>query len=194
MARRKKKSLPALNSASMSDISFLLLTFFLLTSSINTDMGIQRRLPPPSDPTVKPPDIHRRNTFVVLVNREDRLLFDGKIGEINMLKERAKEFLSNPQNLDNLPEKMTKDIPLLGTVEVSKGVISLQNDRGTSYEMYLMVQNELTAAINELRDEMARVKFGKAYIDCSDAQREAIDKAIPIAISEAEPKNIGGKK
>ncbi len=194
MARRKKKSLPALNSASMSDISFLLLTFFLLTSSINTDMGIQRRLPPPSDPTVKPPDIHRRNTFVVLVNREDRLLFNGEIGEINMLKERAKEFLSNPQNLDNLPEKMTKDIPLLGTVEVSKGVISLQNDRGTSYEMYLMVQNELTAAINELRDEMARVKFGKAYIDCSDAQREAIDKAIPIAISEAEPKNIGGKK
>lgn len=191
---RKKKSLPALNSASMSDISFLLLTFFLLTSSINTDMGIQRRLPPPSDPTVKPPDIHRRNTFVVLVNREDRLLFNGEIGEINMLKERAKEFLSNPQNLDNLPEKMTKDIPLLGTVEVSKGVISLQNDRGTSYEMYLMVQNELTAAINELRDEMARVKFGKAYIDCSDAQREAIDKAIPIAISEAEPKNIGGKK
>ena len=194
MARRKKKSLPALNSASMSDISFLLLTFFLLTSSINTDMGIQRRLPPPSDPTVKPPDIHRRNTFVVLVNREDRLLFNGEIGEINMLKERAKEFLSNPQNLDNLPEKMTKDIPLLGTVEVSKGVISLQNDRGTSYEMYLMVQNELTAAINELRDEMARVKFGKAYIDCSDAQREAIDKAIPIAISEAEPKSIGGKK
>lgn len=194
MARRKKKSLPALNSASMSDISFLLLTFFLLTSSINTDMGIQRRLPPPSDPTVKPPDIHRRNTFVVLVNREDRLLFNGEIGEINMLKERAKEFLSNPQNLDNLPEKMTKDIPLLGTVEVSKGVISLQNDRGTSYEMYLMVQNELTAAINELRDEMARVKFGKAYIDCSDAQREAIDKAIPITISEAEPKNIGGKK
>lgn len=193
MARGKKK-LPALNSASMSDISFLLLTFFLLTSSINTDMGIQRRLPPPSDPTVKPPDIHRRNTFVVLVNREDRLLFNEEIGEINMLKDRAKEFLSNPQNLDNLPEKMTKDIPLLGTVEVSKGVISLQNDRGTSYEMYLMVQNELTAAVNELRDEMARVKFGKAYIDCSDAQREAIDKAIPIAISEAEPKNIGGKK
>ncbi len=193
MARGKKK-LPALNSASMSDISFLLLTFFLLTSSINTDMGIQRRLPPPSDPTVKPPDIHRRNTFVVLVNREDSLLFNGEIGEINMLKDRAKEFLSNPQNLDNLPEKMTKDIPLLGTVEVSKGVISLQNDRGTSYEMYLMVQNELTAAVNELRDEMARVKFGKAYVDCSDAQREAIDKAIPIAISEAEPKNIGGKK
>ena len=193
MARGKKK-LPALNSSSMSDISFLLLTFFLLTSSINTDMGIQRRLPPPSDPNVKPPDIHRRNTFVVLVNKDDQLLFNGELGEINLLKERAKEFLSNPNNLDNLPEKMTKDIPLLGTVEVSKGVISLQNDRGTSYEMYLMVQNELTAAVNELRDEMAKKKFGKAYVDCSEAQREAIDKAIPIAISEAEPKNIGGNK
>ena len=193
MARNKKK-LPGLNASSMSDISFLLLTFFLLVSSINTDMGIQRRLPPPSDPNVKPPDIHRRNTFVVLVNKDDKLLFNGELGEINLLKERAKEFLSNPDNLANLPDKITKDIPLLGTVEVSKGVISLQNDRGTSYEMYLMVQNELTAAVNELRDEMAKTKFGKSYVDCSAMQREAIDKAIPIAISEAEPKNIGGKK
>ena len=193
MARNKKK-LPGLNASSMSDISFLLLTFFLLVSSINTDMGIQRRLPPPSDPNVKPPDIHRRNTFVVLVNKDDKLLFNGELGEINLLKERAKEFLSNPDNLANLPEKITKDIPLLGTVDVSKGVISLQNDRGTSYEMYLMVQNELTAAVNELRDEMAKTKFGKSYVDCSAMQREAIDKAIPIAISEAEPKNIGGKK
>ncbi|MEE1093444.1 MAG: biopolymer transporter ExbD, partial [Bacteroidales bacterium] len=76
MARNKKK-LPGLNASSMSDISFLLLTFFLLVSSINTDMGIQRRLPPPSDPNVKPPDIHRRNTFVVLVNKDDKLLFNG---------------------------------------------------------------------------------------------------------------------
>ncbi len=193
MARNKKK-LPGLNASSMSDISFLLLTFFLLVSSINTDMGIQRRLPPPSDPNVKPPDIHRRNTFVVLVNKEDKLLFNGEIGEINLLKERAKEFLANPDNLPNLPEKMSRDIPLLGTVEVSKGVISLQNDRGTSYDMYLKVQNELTAAVSELRDEMAKTKFGKAYVDCSEMQREAIDKAIPIAISEGEPKNIGGKK
>lgn len=193
MARNKKK-LPGLNASSMSDISFLLLTFFLLVSSINTDMGIQRRLPPPSDPNVKPPDIHRRNTFVVLVNKDDKLLFNNELGDITALKDRAKEFLSNPDNLPNLPEKQTRNIPLLGDIEVSKGVISLQNDRGTSYEMYLMVQNELTAAVNELRDEMARARFGRAYIDCTQMQREAIDKAIPIAISEAEPKNIGGNK
>lgn len=191
---RKKKEIPQLNSSSSADISFLLLTFFLLTSSINTDLGIQRRLPPPSDPSVKPPEIHKRNTFTVKVNRADQLLFDGQVGEITGLKERAKEFLSNPQNLQNLPEKTTTDIPLIGRFEVSKGVISLQNDRGTSYDMYFKVQNELTAAINELKDELSRARFGRAYTDCTEEQRDAIDKAIPTAISEAEPKNIGGNK
>ncbi|MBP1645407.1 MAG: Biopolymer transport protein ExbD/TolR [Bacteroidetes bacterium] len=191
---RKKREVPALNSSSMADISFLLLTFFLLTSSINTDLGIQRRLPPPSDPNVKPPEIHKRNTFTVKVNRADQLLFDGQVGEITGLKERAKEFLSNPQNLPNLPEKMSTEIPLIGKYDVSKGVISLQNDRGTSYDMYFKVQNELTAAINELKDELSRARFGRAYKDCREDQREAIDKAIPTAISEAEPKNVGGTK
>ncbi len=189
---RKKKEVPQVNSSSSADISFLLLTFFLLTSSINTDLGIQRRLPPPSDPSVKPPEIHKRNTFTVKVNRADQLLFDGQVGEITGLKERAKEFLSNPQNLPNLPEKTTTEIPLIGKYEVSKGVISLQNDRGTSYDMYFKVQNELTGAINELKDELSRVRFGRAYKDCKEDQREAVDKAIPTAISEAEPKNVGG--
>jgi len=191
---RKKRELPVLNSSSMADISFLLLTFFLLTSSLNTDLGIQRRLPPPSDPNVKPPEIHKRNTFTVKVNRADQLLFDGQIGNINGLRKRAKEFLANPQNLQTLPEKQETDIPLIGKYNVSKGVISLQNDRGTSYDMYFKVQNELTAAIAELKDELARAKFGRVYKDCKENQREAIDKAIPTAISEAEPKNVGGNK
>ncbi|MBP3253023.1 MAG: biopolymer transporter ExbD [Bacteroidales bacterium] len=188
------KKLPALNSSSMSDISFLLLTFFLMVSSINTDQGIQRRLPPPADPNQTPPEIHERNTFRVLVDMNDRLMFNGEIGDINLLRGRAKEFLSNPTNAANLPEKETKNIPLLGQVQVSKGIISLQNDRGTSYDMYLKVQNELTAAVNELRDEMAKEKFSRKYVDCSNEQRDAIDKAIPVAISEAEPKNISGQK
>ena len=191
---RKKRELPVLNSSSMADISFLLLTFFLLTSSLNTDLGIQRRLPPPSDPNVKPPEIHKRNTFTVKVNRVDQLLFDGQIGNINGLRKRAKEFLANPQNLQTLPEKQETEIPLIGKYNVSKGVISLQNDRGTSYDMYFKVQNELTAAIAELKDELARARFGRVYKDCKDNQREAIDKAIPTAISEAEPKNVGGIK
>ena len=120
---RKKKGLPELNGSSMSDISFLLLTFFLLTSSINTDLGIQRRLPPPSDPNVEKPEIHKRNTFTVKVNRADQLLFDGQIGDINGLKKRAKEFLANPQNLQTLPEKQETEIPLIGKYNVSNNKI-----------------------------------------------------------------------
>ncbi len=109
------------------------------------------------------------------------------------MRDRAKEFLGNPNDAPNLPEKEIMEIPLLGEYPVSKGVISLQNDRGTSYDMYIQVQNELAAAINEMRDELAIAKFGKRYTDISESQREAIDAAIPVAISEAEPTKIGGK-
>ena len=180
-----KRKTPGLNTSSMADISFLLLTFFLLTSSINTDQGIARRLPPLLQNQEKPPEVRERNIFIVKINSKDKLLFNGEIGDVRNLKERAKEFLGNPQNKEDLPEKDE-------TYPVSKGVISLQNDRGTSYDMYIQVQNELTAAINEMRNELAKNKFGKGYADISNSQRDAIDEAIPIAISEAEPKNVGG--
>lgn len=178
----------------MSDISFLLLAFFLLVSNINTDQGIARRLPPPLPENQEKPDVKERNIFVVKINSKDRLLFNGEVGDIRDLKDRAKEFLGNPNNLPNLPEKIQMDIPLLGTMDVSKGVISLQNDRGTSYDTYFRVQNELTAAINEMRDELSRQKFSRPYKDLDQAHMDAIDKAIPVAISEAEPKNTGGAK
>lgn len=189
-----KRSTPGLNTSSMADISFLLLTFFLMTSSINTDQGIARRLPPPLQDNQEPPDVRERNIFVVKINSKDRLLYNGEIGDIKDLKDRAKEFLGNPMNLDNLPEKETVEIPLLGKMEVTKGIISLQNDRGTSYDRYIEVQNELAAAINEMRNELATDRFGKKYADINDDQRDAIDKAIPVAISEAEPTKIGESK
>ena len=186
---------PGLNTGAMSDISFLLLAFFLMVSNINTDMGIARKLPPPLPEDAEAPDVRERNIFVVLVNKDDRLLYNNEYGRIEDLKDRAKEFLGNPNNLPNLPEKVATDIPLLGTVDVSKGVISLRNDRGTSYDMYLQVQNELTAAIKEMRDDLstARSRFGKKFADLTEQQREAVEQAIPVAISEAEPTKIGGK-
>ena len=186
---------PGLNTSSMSDISFLLLAFFLLVSNINTDQGIARRLPPPLPPNQpKPPEVKERNIFVVKINSKDRLLFNGEVGDIRDLRDRAKEFLGNPSNSPELPEKISMDIPLLGSMEVSKGIISLQNDRGTSYDMYVAVQNELTAAINEMRNELSVTKFGRRYADLSKSQAEAVDQAIPIAISEAEPTKIGEQK
>jgi biopolymer transport protein ExbD len=188
------KKTPQINSGSMADISFLLISFFLLTSSINTDMGISRKLPPPLDPNVKPPEIKERNVFTVLVNQNDRLLVEGKPGDLSTIKNLAKEFMSNPSNDPNLPELEMKFIPNLGDVLLPKSaVISLKNDRGTSYEMYLKVQNELTAAINELRDELSVQKFGvKMSILGNEEQIAAIKAAIPVPISEAEPENIGG--
>lgn len=186
---------PGLNTSSMSDISFLLLAFFLLVSNINTDQGIARRLPPPLPPNQPdPPEIKERNIFEVKINSKDRLLYNGELGDISDLKDRAKEFLGNPNNDENLPEKNIQHIDLLGDMPVSKGIISLQNDRGTSYDMYIAVQNELTAAISEMRNELSQEKFGKKYADLNDNQSSAIDKAIPIAISEAEPTKIGDKK
>jgi biopolymer transport protein ExbD len=189
MARRQT---PEINAGSMADIAFLLLIFFLVTTTMDVDTGIGRKLPPPLTGDEEPPDINERNIFTVLVNSRDRLLVEKKPGDITQLRAMAKEFLANPQNREDLPEKTLKNIPPLGNVMVSKGVISLKNDRGTSYKMYIAVQNELTAAINELRDELSMEKFGRKYGELlNEDQANAIQKAIPIAISEAEPEDIG---
>ncbi|MBU0488004.1 MAG: biopolymer transporter ExbD [Bacteroidetes bacterium] len=187
-----------INAGSMADIAFLLLIFFLVTTTMDVDTGIVRKLPPPIDPTVKPPEIKERNVFVVLINAYDQLLVEGQLGNIYSLREKTKEFVKNPYNKSNLSESKEVVIEGLGPVNVSDGVVSLQNDRGTSYEMYIKVQNELASAFNELRDELAKDKFGTSYsklIDNKDeAKLKAIKDAIPMQISEAEPKDIGGGK
>lgn len=179
----------------MADIAFLLLIFFLVTTTMNVDTGLARMLPPMPDPNIKQEqvDIKQRNIFTVLVNKSDRLLVEGQPMEISMLREKTKEFIVNPNDDPNLPEKTEVVVDFFGTVKVGKGVVSLQNDRGTSYNMYMKVQNELVAAYNELREELARNKFGKSFKDLPDEQKEAIQKVYPQRISEAEP-NVGGKK
>jgi hypothetical protein len=112
-----------------------------------------------------------------------------------LLKDQTKHFFLNPDNDPTLPEKKEEDIPLLGKIMVSKGVVSLKNDRGTSYEMYIRVQNELTKAFDELRNDLSMEKFGVKFDDLVDENKiDAIQQAIPIAISEAEPENVGGNK
>ena len=180
---------PGINTGSMADISFLLLTFFLLTSSINTEQGIPRRLPPPKDENAKDikADINKRNVLNVLVNFNDALWVNGEELNISQLKEKAKDFLENPANQANLPEKEIKEIDNIGEFAVSKGVISLTNDQSTSYEMYVQVQNELEKAVNELRDKVSVSYFGKKYDALDTALRKSVQKAIPMNISEAPP-------
>ena len=187
------KKTPQINSGAMADISFLLLTFFLLTSSINTDQGISRVLPPPVPLDAEPPDINKRNIMEVLVNQFDQLLINGEPGTVADLKDETIRFIENPSDDPTLSVREPKEIELLGSVMVSKGVVSLQNDRGTSYNMYIQVQNELTKAFNEMRDKLSRQKFGKKFDELTDEeQRKAISSAVPSSISEAEPKSIGG--
>ena len=196
---KKKRKVPGLNASSTADISFILLIFFLITTSMDTDMGLARRLPqPPEDEEIKQElKIKERNVMEVRINAQGFLwVKDGTASsyvDIRDLKARAKQFIKNENNLPILPEKHPINIPLLGMCNLTdKHVISVQTDRGTPYNMYFQVQNELVAAYNELRDELSKQKFHRIYNALSDEQKVAIRTYYPQNISEAEPKNYGG--
>ena len=204
---RSKRELQEINAGSMADIAFLLLVFFLVTTTMDSSWGLSRKLPPPIlENQPPPPPIKDRNVFTVLANANDQLLIEGELMEISELREAAKEFIANPQKKEDLPQFKEVDVELLGPTMVSKQVISLQNDNGTSYNLYIQVQNELEAAYNELRDELAMEKFGVKYSVLEDiaqhsdlpsesepakAKVKAIRKVYPQRISEAEPKETG---
>lgn len=188
------RNIPEINAGSMADIAFLLLIFFLVTTTMDIDTGITRKLPPPVENPDEDMDIKERNVFKVLVNSSNRLLVEGEAGDIRTLKDKTKEFIMNPANRVDLPEKKMEVIPFLGEVMVSKGIVSLKNDRGTSYAMYIHVQDELTNAFKELRDDASIKYFGVKFKNLVDEEkRKAIRKAIPMAISEAEPEDVGGQ-
>lgn len=173
----------------MADIAFLLLIFFLVTTTMDVDSGIYRRLPEWQPDNTKVPQVPKRNVLPILVNRENRMAVDGKETDVADLKNLVIDFILNVNNSDDLPSKTQKDIPLLGAVDVSDGIVSLQSDRGTSYEMYIAVQDQLTAAFTQVREMKAMEKWGRKLHELSDEQMEAIRKWIPTSISEAEPKN-----
>jgi len=177
----KRRGLPQINAGSMADIAFLLLIFFLVTTTMDQDTGIARKLPPmPEEEQEKPPEIKAKNIYVVLINANNELLVEGEWTQISDLKDGAKKFINNNGN-----DPASSDSP-------QKAIISLQNDRGTQYVTYIRVQNELAAAYNELRNEAALNKYGETYTNLNKTQQKEIKKMYPQKISEAEPKNIGG--
>ncbi len=194
--KRKKKKIPGLMTTSSADIAFMILLFFLLTTSMDTDMGLARRLPPPVPKDQKDTDldIKKRNLMVVLINTNNQILCNGQFVEVSQLKEMVKEFIANPFNDEQKPEKIEVDVPFYGMMMVTKNhVISLQNDRGTEYQAYINVQNELAAAYNELRNDVSKEKFGRNFDELDEEQQKAVQLIYPQKISEAEPKNYGGK-
>ena len=185
---------PEINAGSMADIAFLLLIFFLVTTTMDVDTGITRRLPPPVEKDIIDVPVKDRNVMKVLVNSRDMLMVDGKQVDVSMLKDLAKRFMAIYPDDGEHPETQVKFIKEINKeITTSKGIISLKNDRGTSYAMYISVQNELAAAFNEMKNDMSIRLFGVKYTQLVNKDRiKGVNSAVPIRISEAEPEDIGG--
>ncbi len=169
-----------INAGSMADIAFLLLIFFLVTTTIDVDKGIFVKLPPWSEEEPDITKLKKRNVLSVLVNAQNQLLVRGEPAEVIDLKDRTKEFIANPRRQDDLAE------------QPNKAIISLKNDRGTNYETYLGVYDQLKAAYAELWEEEAQRRFGKPYSDDLPlAMRKEVRSKFPLVISEAEPTSFG---
>lgn len=168
-----------INAGSMADIAFLLLIFFLVTTTIAEDKGVLVLLPPYSDEDPENLQMKKRNVYSILVNADDQLLVRGELANIKELKDKTKNFIMNPSRDEHMAERP------------DKAVVSLQNDRGTKYKTYLSVYNEVKAAYNELRNEEANKKHNKEYEFLTDAQKKEINAKIPLVISEADPTDYG---
>ena len=199
MASNKRK-VPEVNSSSKADIAFSLLIFFLVATTMNTDTGLARMLPPmpPENQQQEDIKVKERNLFLVLISGNGAIMAGTpnhqEIIDLRQLTDKAKEFILNPMDDKDLPEKKDEEITMPDgskwVYPVSQGVISLQTTRDTGYQAYIQVQNELTRAFNEVRDDVAEKKFGSKFSDLTEEQRGVITKAIPLKISEAEPRNI----
>lgn len=201
-----KRSAPEVNAGSMADIAFLLLIFFLVTTTIESDTGMNRKLPPKLPEDITPPKIKDKNLFTIVVNKNNELLVEEQPMELKDLRQAAIEFLDNGGGTDNFkcayckgkrnPE--SSDNP-------DKAVVSLQNSRETNYAAYIAITNEVLAAYRFLRDREANRLYGitygeivKQYKDAVDetpekeewkAKRDAVKKLFPEKFSEAESKD-----
>ncbi|MFY7743355.1 MAG: ExbD/TolR family protein [Flavobacterium sp.] len=199
---RKRSAPPEVNAGSMADIAFLLLIFFLVTTTIQTDQGINRKLPPIDETNQEPPPVKEKNIFTVLVNKNDQLLVEDQLMDLKELRQAAIDFLDNGG--DGSCAYCKGERNPVSSDNPDKAIISLQNDAETSYEAYIAVQNELVAAYYFLRDRECQARYGKTFRELEamfddpktkEAQRLKIEPLIkdiqtlfPQKLSEAEPK------
>lgn len=200
MARKKRKT-PGINGSSSADIAFMLLIFFLITTSMDTDKGLKRRLPPlaPKQQQDKPVEINERNIMRLLVNRNDKIAISSSTGfvdvQLDKLKDEAVDFILNPTNNPNKTEKETREVPGLGNISVvtSGYAISLKTEIETSYQMFISVQNELLKAYAEVWDKVAMQYFNKPFAELSPSQQKSVSDAYPMHISEMPLSNLKKK-
>lgn len=215
MSSRRKRLVAQIDASSTADIAFLLLVFFLVTTTMATDIGIQRKLPPPD--TGETAEVPKRNVLQISVNGNDELLVNSKLLELPELRTRAAEHILNLENRDDWPrlldisqpicteklaalatapagnsavprwQKRQRAAAVLGPYQESQQVISIQAAANTSYKAYIAVQDALTGAYADARNHVAQVQLGKQLETLTDAELRAIKTAVPQRISEAEP-------
>ena len=195
MFRRKRKEIPGLNTTSTADISFMLLIFFLVTSSMDTDKGLMRQLPPPEDNTEQEEvEIKERNVMELRLDANDQLTCNGESITNDQLTLRVKEFVANKNGDPTLPEKSEREVYLMGRCLVSdRHIITIQTDNRTTYDAYFEMQNAIVRGYNLLRNELAHNRFHHSYDQCSQEERSAIAMVYPQRISESMPTEEGGE-
>ncbi len=173
--KKKQREEKEINAGSMADIAFLLLIFFLVTTTINAEKGIMVKLPPwdPNPPI--PEEINKRNVLSVKINKLNQVLVEGEESNVGLLRETTKEFIMNPLKRKDAPSSPRS------------AIVSIQNDRATAYEVYLQAYNEIKAAYNELWEEKAQALYSHSYEDLPKDMKKKIQEEIPLVISEAEP-------
>ena len=168
--RRRFEQIPELNTSSTADISFMLLIFFLVTSSMDTDKGLLRQLPPPPQEQQPPTDVRKDHVLQVTLDAHDQLSIDGTLLTTQQLKEQIMTFIA---------------------ADRTDHVISIQTDRATAYEAYFRMQNAIVAAYNQLRESYARERYGKGYGELVQEQRDEVNQYYPQRISESKPSTGG---
>ena len=177
MLKKKKREGADINGSSMADIAFLLLIFFLVTTTINVDTGIGMVLPPPLDPEQEPPPIRERNLMKILVNSQGLVLMDEEPVSVSEVKDKLIEFISNPESNEEL------------AISPDAAIVSLKTQRETPYSIYIDMLDEVMAAYKDLRDAASRSNYGVPYdvlVDDSP-QQDQIREMYPKKISIAEP-------
>ncbi|CAI8356176.1 MAG: Uncharacterised protein [uncultured Bacteroidota bacterium] len=184
-----KRSAPEVNAGSMADIAFLLLIFFLVTTTIETDSGLNRKLPPMED-QVDPPIIREKNIFTVVVNKNDQLLVEEELTDIKDLRSLAVAFLDNGGGVgDEACDYCQGERDEASSDNPDKAIISLKNNRETSYKVYIAIQNELVAAYNELRNREFLRLYPNVGLNFVDAQKKYDDpRTSANAAEELKPK------
>ena len=186
MFKRHRHEVPELSTTSTADISFMLLIFFLVTSSMDTDKGLARQLPMPDDETVQQQVlIKERNVLAVELDANDRMTCDGEPVSAEELTQRVEEFVANRNGDPQMPEMSERDVHLLGRYTVSdRHVITIKVHPNTTYNAYFDMQDAIVRGYNNLRNQLARRHFNHSLAQCTNDERDAIVMVYPQRISE----------